>query len=165
MTLSVNAGSSATAAFIDSAIPITIVKPTDESVTSSSTLQPDNDLFGPLVANATYIFDCYLNYEGGTINASDLKWQWSVPSGAVMKYSAIYEQPSTTLIIQLTNAGSATISAASNGAANLRAATMSGSIAMSTTPGNLQFTWAQVTPSATATIVHAGSYLRIQRST
>ena len=92
MTLVVaTAGSSATAAGVNELAARGVVKPTDESVTSSTTLQPDNDLLYALnEVNATYDFVCYLNYEGGTINTSDLKWTWAVPSGAILRYMAFY---------------------------------------------------------------------------
>lgn len=164
MTLSVAAGSSATSAFVNSIAPLGVIKPTDETVTSSTTLQNDNDLLAPLVASATYTFLCEVNYEGFTQGASDIKWQWSVPSGAVMRYGLVYVGTGGGLT-ETAQAGSDTVAAGTAGVGTRRTLKMSGSVVMSTTPGNIQFTWAQNSSSTTATTVHAGSMLTLFRLT
>ena len=60
------AGSRILAATLDQIAPLSAVKTSDESVTSSTALQNDNQLYVPLAANAYYAFECYLDDEGGT---------------------------------------------------------------------------------------------------
>lgn len=158
------AGNRITAGQLNAGLPITIIKPADEPLTSNITLQNDNDLVISVAASTSWILDCWLDYEGGTINTSDLKWQWSVPSLATMRYDARYQQPGGTVISQLSNTGSAIIAAATNGAGNLRSARMTGTIIVGANAGPVQLTWAQNTTNATATIVHAQSYLKLLRT-
>ena len=82
------AGQRITAALLNSMQPQTVIKPTDQSVTSSTTVVNDNDLVSAVLASATYIFTCYLDYEGGTTGSSDLKWVWSVPLASSWTISA-----------------------------------------------------------------------------
>lgn len=158
------AGQRVTAGLLASMLTLAVIKPADEPVTSSNTLQNDNDLLAAVVANASYDFDCYLDYEGGTINTSDLKWQWAVPSGATMRYQAFYVTTSNALGGETTQLGSDVVVAGTKGAGVLMGVKMSGSLVMASTAGNMQLTWAQNTINGTATIVHAQSYLKLKRS-
>jgi hypothetical protein len=148
-----------------------VVKPSDESVISSTTLQFDNDLTVPITANASYTFMCYLDYEGNTPTNGDLKWVWVLPTGATLRYNPVYTNATTTLNVSIgtTVAGSTTMSgvlaAGTNGAGNLRGLTMTGSLIVGSTPGSLSLQWAQNTSSSTATIIHAQSTLTIVRVT
>jgi hypothetical protein len=159
------AGSRITAALLQSVAPMGVIKGADESVTSSTTLQNDNELFVPVIANATYLFDCYLDFEGGTAGASDIQWQWTIGAGT-LRYQAIYAQASSGLglIAGVTYAGSANVAAGTNGAGSLRGLSMNGTLVTSGA-SSLQLQWAQNTSSATATIVHAQSYLSLWRIT
>jgi hypothetical protein len=158
------AGNRITAGQLNAMLPLAVTKPADEPVTSSTVMQNDNDLVLAVAANAAYTFSCYLNYEGGTINASDIKWQWVLPAGAHMTYWSASESPGGTLVAQLTNIESTVGAAATNGAGNLRAVYMYGGVQTSSTAGNLQLQWAQNSSSATATIVHAKSTLTLDRT-
>lgn len=164
MTLSTNAGGSATAAFVNQIAPQGVVKPTDESLASNTTLQPDNDLFYALnVANATYHFDCYLDYEGGTQGSADIKWTWAVLAGVILRYQAFYISTSGNVAGGTSHLGSDTVVAGSNGAGVLMGVHMRGGLIMSTTLGNIALSWAQNSTSVTPTIVHAGSDLSLFR--
>jgi hypothetical protein len=46
---------------------------------------PANSPLERPLANATYVFACWLAYEAGTAGSSDFKWEW-FPSGATMVY-------------------------------------------------------------------------------
>jgi hypothetical protein len=146
-----------------------VVKQADESVTSSTTLQFDNDLTVPIVANASYIFSCYLNYEGNTPTNGDLKWVWVLPTGALLRYNPVYTNATSTLNVSIgtTVAGSTVmtgiLAAGTNGAGNLRGMTMTGSLIVGSTPGSLSLQWAQNTSSGTATTIHAQSTLSLIR--
>ena len=163
----IQAGSRITAAMLQGIAPLAVIKGADESITSSTTLQFDDALFLPIQANAQYIFDCYLLYEGGTAGSSDMRWTWSVPTGSTLRYQPIYANATSTLNASLGTsvAGSTLMSgtsgAGTNGAGNLRGLSMNGTLIVGSTPGNLSLEWAQNTSSATPTIVHAQSYVTL----
>jgi len=155
------AGSRLTAGLLTSGEPIQVIKPADQSLTSNATLQNDNALTLPVVANATYLFRCMLDYEGGTQGSSDIKWTWTLPAGATMRYwLGRTSTAGAALIGEAT--GAQTLTAGSSGAGNLNGILMDGTLIMSSTAGSITLQWAQNTSSGTATIVHAQSYLWLQ---
>lgn len=145
-------------------VPNAVVKPSDQSLASNITLQNDTALVLNIAANAAYIFTCYLDYEGGTLAASDLKWQWAVPSGAGMRYTATYVTTGGGLSASATYTQASVVVAGTSGAGSLQGLVMTGAVTTSTSSGTLQLKWAQNTSAATATIVHANSYLWLQRT-
>jgi hypothetical protein len=149
---------------MQSIAPQCVIKGADQSVASSTTLQNDNALFLPLVANATYLFDVVLDYEGGTGGSSDLKWTWVLPTGATLRY-VFTESSSAGVAAVNMSAGSAVNTAGTNGAAFLKGVLMKGSVIVGSTAGTAQLQWAQGTANATPTIVHAQSYLALWRIT
>ena len=154
------AGSRILAADVRGVAPLAAIKGSDQSVTSSTTLVNDTALLLPVVANAAYLFECFLDYEGGTGGSSDLKWGWLVPSGATLRYQGLYEGTSGTSYFD-SNTESAIPAAQSAGAAVLKGVGMHGTFLTGSTAGTLQLQWAQNTSSATATIVHAQSFLAL----
>lgn len=156
----ITAGARITAAMIRGIAPLAAFKSGDETRTSNTTLTNDAALFLPnLAAGGQYFVVCSLDYEGGTGGSSDMKWTWSLPSGATMRYHAWYLSASGTPSVQVgvTHAGADVVSAVTAGSAALRAVTMVGTVLMSTTAGTLQLQWAQNTSSATPTNMHAQS--------
>lgn len=153
------AGGRILASLIDGIAPLGAPKFADEPVTSSTALQNDDALFLPVAASAFYIFVCYLDYEGGTQGASDIKWQWSVPALSTMKYGNLNNNNAGTLVGATSHAAAATVIAGTNGAGTLMSAWMFGSLITGGTAGTMQLQWAQNASSATATIVHAQSFL------
>lgn len=154
----IKAGSRILASQIVNVAPLAAYKSVDQSVTSSTTLVNDNTLFIPVLASATYDFKLFLNYEGSTQGASDLKFAWTGPTGFGMQYQLNGIQTTgawTSGFLRGISGGTL----GTNGAGNKFAATMIGTVTTSTTPGTLQFQWAQNTSSGTATIVHATSDL------
>jgi hypothetical protein len=158
-----SAGSRITAAGINAAIALSVIKGSDESVTSSTALQNDNELFLPVVASATYLLACYLDYEGGTQGNGDLKWTWAVPSGATMRYLAVYTDTSGNPRTGTTNLDSDVVEAGSATAGVLKGVRMDGTLVVGATAGNLQLKWAENTSDSTPTIVHAQSSLALWR--
>jgi len=157
----IQAGSRITAAMLQGIAPLAVIKGADESV-NSNTLQFDDALFLPIQANAQYIFDCYLNYEGGAAGSTDLQWTWSVPTGATLRYQPIYTSGSALNVsIGTTVTGATVVVAATNGTGNLRGLSMNGTLIVGSTPGNLSLEWARNAGSTPATIVHAQSYLTL----
>lgn len=158
------AGSRILASVMAQIAPQAVIKGADQSLASSTTMQNDNALFAAVIANATYLFLCYLDYEGGTQGSSDLKWQWNVPAGGTLRYAEIGNNLSG--VVQSPSlAGSTVWSAGTSGAGSLRGVLMAGSLIMSSTAGNIQLQWAQNTSNATPTIVHAQSFLALWRIT
>ncbi len=157
----IQAGGRILASVVQGVAPLAVIKGADQTVTSSTTVVNDNALVLPVVANATYLFLCYLDYEGGTTGGSDLKWVWSVPSSGTLRYQRINFDPSNAT--QLSTLSGATTGTARTNGTNLQGVTMFGSLIMSSTAGNLQLQWAQNSPSSTGTIVHAQSYLALWR--
>lgn len=146
-------------------VPNAVTKAADESVTSSTTLQNDDVLVLPVVANAAYIMQCTLDYEGGTLNASDLKVAWAFPAGTTIFFGvAAYLHTDGTIHGAASIIGSTSFTVGTAGAGNHRTLSMSGSLITVGTPGNLQLQWAQSTSSGTATIVHKNSMLTLQRT-
>ena len=155
------AGSKITASVLTAMQPLTIVKPGDTSITSSTTLTNDPDLVLPVAAAATYDFRCYLDFEGAS-SGGGLSWQWAVPSAATLRYVLNANTAVSTLGLTIT--GGSTVDANTNGATVLQGAYMDGTLVVSSTAGNLQLKWCQVTSSGTATIVHAQSKIWLQRT-
>lgn len=161
---SFNPGDMATAAFANTwFLPAAAFKASDQSVTSSIAMVNDSDLVVTVLAGATYAFACYLDYEGGTQGSSDIRWQWVVPGGTVLRYQPQYQSTAGVLTGGTTALAGTVIIAGSSGAGVLCGATMIGTLAVSTTGGSLQLQWAQGTSSVTATIVHATSHLMLRR--
>lgn len=127
-------------------------KSTDESVTSSTTLQNDNHLFLPVVANATYDLFLMCIFSGDT--AGDIKFAWSVPSGTVLRW---VDQTGTSGIATDTDFYSAP------GGSTQVGFQIWATVVTSSTAGNVQFQWAQNASSATATIVRTNSHLKMTR--
>jgi len=160
---SVNAGARITASAMQGIAPLAVEKSADESVTSSTALQNDDALVAAVAANATYLFFCYLDYEGGTGGSSDLKFSWSVPASATLRFSLIGSDSSATTMVSTTKSDSTSYTGRTAGAATLQANVQIGTLVTSSTAGNLQLQWAQNTSSGTATKVHAQSFLALWR--
>lgn len=160
---SISAGARITASAVQGIAPLAVEKAADESVTSSTTLQNDDALLVSVAASATYLFYCYLDYEGGTGGSSDLKFSWSVPTSATLRFSLIGTDASNNTLTATTKSESTSYTLRSAGAATLQAAVMIGTLVVSSTAGTLQLQWAQNTSSGTATKVHAQSFLALWR--
>jgi len=157
----ITAGARLTAAMLRGVAPLAAYKGADESVTSSTTLQNDDALFVTVLANSTYLWVMYLDYEGGTGSSSDLKVAWSLPSGTTLRATWIGLNSSGGNTASLRGTESTTATFQSNGAGSSRAVLFTGTLNVSSTPGNMQLQWAQNTSNGTATKVHAGSVLAL----
>jgi hypothetical protein len=161
---SINAGGRILASAIQGIAPLAVIKGADQSVTSNnSSYVADNALLVPVVANATYLFWCYLFYTGFTNGASDLQWAWVPPSGATLNYQRVGNNSANSVVVDQTYQNNANVTAATNGTSDNMALSLTGSLIMSSTPGNLFLEWCQVTSSSTATTVKAGSFVALWR--
>jgi hypothetical protein len=160
---SINAGGRILASAMQGIAPLAVIKGADQDQANNVTLTNDDALYLYVAANATYLFECYLCYEGGTQGASDLAWAWSVPSGASMRYQAVYYN--TSGVTQANSSEAGTVQIAGTNLSALRGVTMTGSLITSTVAGNLQLQWCQEANVSTPTIVHAQSTLALWRVT
>lgn len=156
------AGQIVTAAALTGMQTNMIVKQATESVTSSTTLQDDDELVVPVVANATYSITFYIAAVGAT--AGDINTEYSVPSGTTGFKWCIGPAVSAT-DRENTSMVSAVHGFTTDRSYGVVSTTLGVAIVESlqvvtgSTAGNVVFRWAQNASSATATSVLAGSYV------
>jgi len=143
-------------------VPLAVVKPSSESVTSSTTLQNDDHLVLAVAASATYEFTCQLFFIAAS--GGDIKWTWSLPAGASLTYQNLHNEGGGTGVGNacLANSDLDTPTAAGGGSAT-EAARMTGNLTIAGTSGNAQLRWAQNASNATATQVRSPSQLILRR--
>lgn len=139
-----------------------VLKTADETVTSSTTMQNDNDLVIPVEANATYYARVHLAFGG--LSGADIKTQWTVPTGTTgLKFSrgpeiGTTDRQDTNMISAVHNL----TTVRNYGCMSTLAANISGEaqianeflrIVTSSTAGNVQLQWAQNTSNATGTVM------------
>lgn len=154
----------ATLESIVSALPyptVTAFKATDTSRATNDTPAADPDLSLSVAASATYVLEGYLNYEGGTLGASDL--QIVLHSVGTLRYQVVGGNPSAAPVIAGTIVGGEAVALGTTGATNLKAALIRGTIINASGSGTLALWWAQNTSNGTATILHAGSWISLRR--
>lgn len=138
-----------------------IVKNADESVTSSITLQDDDELTVALAANTDYAFSIWLRTTsgGGGTNGS-IKCALTVPAGATLQFSGIWEGSAGPQTADPILATATALPMPLNGTSNCWAR-IDGTVRNGANAGNLTLQWAQNTSSGTATVVKAGSSLTL----
>lgn len=138
-------------------------KTADETVNNSTTLQNDDELLASLAANENVVFMCYIIHTSASGNA-DIKFAFTVPSGATINWSAPNAHVSVTL--SLSNPVVTTTSGTSRSFGSDPAVfsqLLVGRVSNGATSGNLQLQWAQDTATAENTQVKAGSFLLVLR--
>lgn len=158
------AGQKLTAAQLNALVPATVLKTADEPITSSTTLQNDNELILPLPANASYTLDTILFYTG--ISAGSLKIAFTFPAGCTMHYAPIGYVMGGAFTIDLGGQLSITSGVTStsiSGGGGVPTVSLRGTILNGSTAGNLTLQWAQNASNATPTVVKAGSWIRLTR--
>src|SRR2546430_12653772 len=118
--------------------PMTQVK-TGDTHRTNTTLADDPDLSIALEASSWYEIRLYLNYEGGPQGASDIKWTFSVPAAAGMRYQRTMVDTTGSPSVGVTQLGADVVSARTNGAGNLLAVTMEGTIQTGVNAGPVTF--------------------------
>lgn len=148
-----------------------IAKTADETVNSSTTLQNDDHLVLPVVANAVYVFALDLYMTESTDFVGDFKMSFTCPAGAT------FDMHGSGAHITDLSAGTssngewigklATSSAGANLSfgvgTGLTAVRVYGRLVMSSTGGNFQLQWAQNASDATGTTLKAGSIMTMTR--
>lgn len=150
-----------------------VIKGSDESVTSSITLQNDDELVLPLLANTDYWLEAFILY--GANATADFKLYFTVPSGTV--YDLLHnglrtghasadgiDAVSRARFTQASSGGTpGGINATTN--ADIAICPVEGRVIVGGTSGNITLQWCQAVSNATATVVKAGSCMIIQRLT
>jgi hypothetical protein len=153
------AGSRQTAGALDAALGLTARKAADTARSSTTTLTADPDLTIPVLANSSYLVTISLVYKGNTTNAGDLKFGFSVPSGATLPGGFLgITNPLALYIVSVT--ASSVLVSYSNGVGNPLWCTVTATLLTSGTAGNLTLTWAQNTSNGTATTLMTGSSMQ-----
>jgi hypothetical protein len=148
-----------------------VVKNGTQTVTSSTTLVNDSDLFFPLEANAQYEWELFMRFSG--LQAAGIKLAWTAPAGT--SFNRTCGGPGSTNAVQ-TNANTTEMRWSSHSITtavdytNPRNSTglhtwltESSIFTAGATAGNLQLQWAQNTSNATGTVVQGSSYIRYRR--
>lgn len=142
------------AALLEHARPVSAFKPANQTVTNSTTLQPDDHLLWPVTANAVYALSLVLYFNSGA--TPDFKLRFTGPSGYAITWSTIALNASavTNLAGPLTEATTAIY----DGQGADAPIYIDGRVEVGATAGTLGIEWAQNNADASATTVLAGSY-------
>lgn len=138
-----------------------------QTVTSSTTLTNDNDLFfTDFQANGVYLVEAYLIVVG--VAAGDLIMDFTVPSGCNYHWSPVslnIQATSDSDIMRMpdTTTGSRSIAAIPSASGGPTVSLMRGLFTMGSTTGTVQLRFAQFVSAANATGFGAGSAMWAQR--
>ena len=147
---------------------ISVIKTTNQTVTSSTILVPDNELIVPLLGNSQYWLEVFLIYDA--IQAADLKLGWFYPTGATIDWShgglrggatSAVDQISRTY---LDETGFPWIGGPS-ATSGTNAIVIGEGIITTASSGNLQLRFCQNTSNATGTVLLANSLIICQKLT
>lgn len=145
--------------------PVIRRKTSDETVTSSTTLQDDNDLTIPVAASEVWVGRVVVFYDA--VTAADISLSIDVPSGATLAFSVAGPgatasgDPDVSRFRMRNTAGAFGLGGL--GAGTIAVGTIEFYVANSTTPGNIKLQWAQASSNATGTVVKIGSHLTAHR--
>ena len=142
-----------------------VIKPSSQSVTSSTTFINDSALVLNVSANTDYWVTAVLIYTGANGN---FKQQWGVPTGASLLWTGDYLGNGVTNtfgIVSRTqhayNAGTAVAGGAASG--TYQCSVPKGILRVGSSAGQLRVRWAQGTSSGTSTTLRSGSVLFLRR--
>lgn len=150
-----------------------VIKSADESVTNSTTMQDDNHLVLPLLANNEYWLECFIIY--GANATADIRIDFTIPAGTTHDFTHGgirlghntadgFDNISRSRFQEISTQGTVGgFHATAN--TDLGVIPLEGKIVVGGTAGNIQFQWAQNTANATATVVKANSLMVLQRLT
>jgi hypothetical protein len=151
-------------------VPVAVFKPSNTSRNTTTSVADDPDLILPVAASTTYEVRGVIFYDGPATGTGDIKWTFSLPSGATGQYQMIHQNLTAGTAgmwqINWTDGPNLTTTQANTqgtGSPNILAMTFSGLLAVAGTAGNLTFRWAQNTSNGTNTRVYQQSYMVAQR--
>lgn len=150
-------GQIVTAADLNGVLGASKIKTADESVASSITLQDDNDLLFPVLANEIWAFQAFLWVAQATNVGGGIRYTFSGPSGSTGNWGGL-EAVATVALVEYVSLGTERIKT-DFGVTSARPFILFGRISNGATAGDLKFRWAQETSDADATILKASSVL------
>ncbi len=146
-------------------------KTADESVTSSTTLQNDNELVLAAAPNATYLVRVWILATDATDATGDIKFGFTFPASAVLHFSG--RGPHSLMasggafgdgeFIGRNTATSGSTVASYGLSTSVIGIEITGLLIVGANAGNLQLQWAQNASDANATTVQAGSFMTLDR--
>jgi hypothetical protein len=156
------------------ALPLFVRKANDQSISSNTTLQNDSDLFVPVAANASYVFDLLLlAINAGGSAAGDMKYAFTQPSGSSASYAqaaphvnwppAVATDFEAEWAGKSLDTGSPTATTAIGLTTTIFGVHIKGDLVVGANAGTFQLQWAQNSSNASASTVKAGSYMRLQQ--
>ncbi len=137
---------------------IAVYKGSNESVTSSTTLQNDDDFSFSIAASETWKGSIFLDISAG--GSGGFKCDFTVPSGA----SGSMAMMSSMAGVNIANVSVATGGGFTTGITAGRGLVLNFTITNSTNAGTVQFRFAQNASNGTATTVRGGSLMNIVRT-
>lgn len=136
-----------------------IKKTVDQSVTSSTTLVNDDQLFYPLQASTSYYFEALIEFTATV--GGDIKLAFTIPTAATLRWgpaNSIKIDPTGTIVVQAqTVTSGAAVSFGYAAGGNRQQILIKGYVACGATAGNLQLQFAQDTADAGPTTIRNGS--------
>ena len=141
-----------------------VIKSADESVTSSTTLQDDDQLVFAIPASEVWYMDMMLIVDGNS--TADFKAKFTVPASCVMGWiirDHMAAGGSTSVRTIFTEANTALVEIDGSAGRAYPYVRIEAYIVNSTNAGTIQLQWAQNTSNATATTVKKGSWLRARK--
>lgn len=144
--------------------PAYALKTVNETVSNSSTLQNDDELFVSVAASLTYKVELSILYEAGS--AADYKWALTFPSGTFSyRFIHLTSGGSFTQLSSSSYTSGTGVSAGGAGIGTGIGLALVGVLVMGVTAGTLQYQWAQNTPTVENTATWAGSLMHLTRLT
>lgn len=148
-----------------------VAKSSDESVTSSTTLQNDDELALTVVASAEYHGELVAVFTSAANAAGDINIGFTVPTGSTLHFMGVGPHNSLASGSQVDGEFIARLSATSGSTVipyGASTVTTTGVIKIRLTTGanagTLQVQWAQQSSNANATTMKAGSYMWLMRT-
>jgi trimeric autotransporter adhesin len=133
-----------------------VLKAADQSVTNSTTLVNDSELFVSLAANTNYIFEGYLIIDCSN-TAPDIKFAVTAPSGVVFNITLIGGDNGTNTDESVLNT-SGTAGSRIN-ISTVSAVLIKGIVKMGSTAGPIRLQWTQNAAGAQSVFVRANSWI------
>ena len=135
-----------------------------QQVVSSTALVNDLHLVLPVLANATYLLDAFIAYDG-QYNAGDMRADWALPAGASMLWSI--NGPATggtaAYASQTVLAGTPLTAGTYGTGGSYTSLNPKGTLVTAGTAGSLQFRWAQNASNGTPLTLYSTSWIRLTR--
>ena len=147
------------------AYPQAVVKTIDETEgvldASPATLVNDLELNLPVAASTTYLFSCYLYYTGNNTGShGGVEYEWVVPAGTLLRYSAIGSAFGGTVQVHATQQAGTRYQVDTPTGSSM-AEVMLGTLVTSTLAGTLQLTWSTYQDVGGHSTIHAQPFLAL----